>query len=92
MELIFLTNQTAFHHFYRFQTNRRFLHVGVRQGHNIWFCQVCANRTCRQCGSPTQRPQGCDLLDENVHVAILGAPSGCVNVECTKHFIAYSRI
>ena len=57
----------------------------VQQGHEIWFCQVCANRTCHVCSSPTQRPQGCDLLDENVHVAILGAPSGCTNSGCEKH-------
>ena len=58
----------------------------VNQGFDVWWCQSksCANRTCRVCGSATQRAYGCDLLG-GVHVAAHPVPAGCENTECEKH-------
>jgi len=56
----------------------------VKQGLEVWWCQKCANRTCKSCGSPTQRAYGCDLVG-GTHVAALPVSVGCTNIDCEHH-------
>ena len=53
-----------------------------------WFCQVCANRTCSECGSPSQWAHGCDSIYDNGdirHSAMFPIPPGCINTNCKEH-------
>jgi hypothetical protein len=54
-------------------------------GYNPWFCQVCGNRVCMECGSPLNNPAGSDILHSDgssSHAPIF--PGGCVNPSCEK--------
>lgn len=58
------------------------------RGKRSWFCQLCGNRVCVDCGSPLQHPVGSDVLYDNgctAHVAILPCHPGCVNPQCKNH-------
>lgn len=56
-------------------------------GHHPWFCQICGNRTCEQCGSPVNNPYGSDHLADNgssSHASIY-SDGGCTNPICEKY-------
>lgn len=58
------------------------------EGKRPWFCQVCGNRCCHECGTPMRRPVGSDVLHSDgstSHVAILGVDVGCSNPACSKY-------
>lgn len=58
------------------------------RGRHPWFCQVCGNRTCRECGTPLRRPIASDVLytdGSTSHVGILGVDVGCSNVDCSRY-------
>ncbi|MBU1566854.1 MAG: hypothetical protein KJ630_14680 [Proteobacteria bacterium] len=62
--------------------------AAFHKGKRSWFCQLCGNRVCLDCGSPSQMPVGSDVLYENgctAHVAILPCHPGCVNPQCKNH-------
>ena len=57
------------------------------KGQQSWFCQVCGNRTCEDCGTPLSIPMGSDILDDSgnsSHVAVLPVKQACVNPKCKK--------
>ena len=60
----------------------------VENGKRPWFCQLCANRICHECGQPVQFIHGSDILKDNgycPHAAILPISPGCCNPNCSKH-------
>lgn len=57
-------------------------------GRRPWFCQVCGERTCSECGAPINLPMGSDVLSDNgcsSHVTIFPFDPGCINPECKKY-------
>ena len=57
-------------------------------GLHPWFCQRCAGRVCRACGTPAPHPMGADLLDAQgriTHLAIFPFNPGCDNPQCTRY-------
>ena len=56
-----------------------------QQGKRPWFCQVCGNRFCPDCGSPLIHPVGSDVLYDDgcsSHVPMLPCSPGCINPDC----------
>ncbi len=62
----------------------------VKSGYQPWFCQVCANKTCKRCGSPTQWVQGADLLNGN-HCAVFPINAGCIHADCENHITDWGK-
>lgn len=62
----------------------------INSGYQPWFCQVCANKTCKECGSPTQWVQGADLINGN-HCAVFPINSGCINPDCENHIVNWKK-
>lgn len=62
----------------------------IQSGYQPWFCQVCGNKTCQQCGNPTQWVQGADLINGN-HCGIFSINSGCINLDCEKHLASWKK-
>jgi hypothetical protein len=59
-----------------------------QNGKNPWFCQICGERKCRKCGSPTSYPMGSDILYGDgcsSHAAIFPFDPGCINPDCVKY-------
>lgn len=56
----------------------------VKSGNTPWFCQICGNRTCSVCHSPSQYLHGVDLLDGG-HCGVYPVAPGCINDSCEKH-------
>ena len=59
-----------------------------RSGKQPWFCQICGERKCSECGSPLNYPMGSDILFGNgslSHAAILPIDPGCNNPDCSKY-------
>jgi len=57
-------------------------------GQRPWFCQVCGQRKCRQCGSPENYPMASEILscDGNTsHAGIFPFDPGCINLVCGKY-------
>ena len=57
----------------------------INEGKTPWFCQICGNRVCPECGSPLKHPVGSDVLYDDgcsSHVAMLPIHPGCTNPEC----------
>jgi len=53
-----------------------------------WYCQQCAGKVCKLCGSPVQYQHGCDILYDDgriTHFGIFPFPAGCINPECKNH-------
>jgi hypothetical protein len=62
--------------------------AAFHKGKRSWFCQLCGNRVCQDCGSPLQQPVGSEVLYDNgctSHVPILPCHPGCVNPQCKNH-------
>jgi hypothetical protein len=62
--------------------------AAFHRGKRSWFCQLCGNRICQDCGSPLQRPMGSDVLYDDgssLHVGMLPCHPGCVNQQCKNH-------
>ena len=58
------------------------------EGKQSWFCQVCGNRTCEECGAPIQFLVGSDILDDDgnsSHIPILPVSQGCINPKCKRY-------
>ena len=58
------------------------------KGKRPWFCQLCGNRICPECGSPLRHPVGSNVLCDDgrsSHVAMLPCCPGCVNTKCKKY-------
>lgn len=56
------------------------------EGKQSWFCQICGNRTCDDCGSPMSVPMGSDILGDDgssSHVAIIPVAVKCINPNCS---------
>ena len=52
-----------------------------------WFCQVCGDRKCRECGSPLNMPWATDVLYDNgcsAHVPLVPCNPGCTNQACVR--------
>lgn len=62
----------------------------VKSGYQPWFCQVCANKTCKECGSPTQWIQGADLINGN-HCGVFPINAGCINADCENHIADWKK-
>jgi hypothetical protein len=57
-------------------------------GRRPWFCQVCGERTCSDCGSPINYPMGSDILHDKgctSHAAIFPIDTGCMNAGCGNY-------
>lgn len=57
-------------------------------GKRPWFCYVCGERKCSECGSPINHPMGSDTLSDNgcsSHASILPFNPGCINEGCTNY-------
>jgi len=57
-------------------------------GKRPWFCQICGERKCSECGSPINYPMGSDILYGNgcsSHAPILPFDPGCANPSCKKY-------
>lgn len=62
--------------------------AAFHRGKRSWFCQLCGNRICPDCGSPLQQPVGSDVLYDDgftAHVGMLPCHCGCVNPQCKNH-------
>jgi hypothetical protein len=56
------------------------------KGKRPWFCQVCGNRICPECGFPLKMPVGSDVLYDDgssSHVPMLPCNPGCINPNCS---------
>lgn len=59
-----------------------------KKGRQPWFCQVCGNRTCEECGTLIQFPMGSSLLDDNGNrwrIPLLPIEPECTNPKCKKY-------
>lgn len=57
-------------------------------GKRPWFCQVCGERKCSECGSPINYPMGSDILygdGRSSHAPIHPFDPGCNNLSCKKY-------
>ena len=57
-------------------------------GNRPWFCQICAERKCSQCGAPITVPMGSDILCDNgcvCHTSFFPFDPGCINHDCEKY-------
>jgi hypothetical protein len=57
-------------------------------GKQPWFCQICGERKCSDCGSPINYPVGSDILYGNgcsAHAPIFPIDPGCSNPNCKKY-------
>jgi len=57
-------------------------------GKRPWFCQICGERKCSECGSPINYPMGSDILYGNgcaSHASIHPIDPGCTNPNCNKY-------
>ena len=53
-----------------------------------WFCQLCAQRQCSQCGEPMNRPPAADVIRPTgciSHISILPVDLGCINKDCSRY-------
>lgn len=63
-------------------------HTEFLSGHHPWFCQVCGERKCDNCGYPLNYPMGSDIIDNNgcsSHCAIHPFDPGCSNPNCVNY-------
>lgn len=59
-----------------------------KEGYRPWFCQICAEYKCSECGAPINYPMGADVLYENgcsTHIAIHPFDPGCSNPACRRY-------
>jgi 5'-nucleotidase len=64
----------------------------LQNGSSPWYCQCCAKRTCKICGSPFSYPGPCEALDDEgkiLHVAIYPIKPGCTNPTCVNNYQAF---
>lgn len=57
-------------------------------GKQPWFCQICGERKCSECGSPINYPMGSDILygdGRSSHAPIHPFDPGCNNLSCKKY-------
>lgn len=57
-------------------------------GRHPWFCQVCAERYCHQCGKPINYPVGSDVIyddGEKSHFSMIPVNVGCMNSKCDNY-------
>lgn len=58
------------------------------KGRRSWFCQLCGNRICPECGYPQNFPLGSQLLYDDgrsYYLAMLPISPGCINASCINH-------
>lgn len=58
------------------------------RGRRPWFCQICGERKCSECGSPINYPMGSDILYGNgcsSQAPIHPINSGCTNPNCNNY-------
>lgn len=58
------------------------------KGKRPWFCQICGERKCTECGSPINVPVGSDILYGDGCVSHVGnhpLNPGCINKDCENY-------